>query len=53
MEQVILELSKKELFILDHALRYRLKRVNAKEWEQKEENELLDKVNNGIRKLNK
>lgn len=51
MNKVTIELSRKELFILDHALRYRLKRVDALQREQQEENELLDKVNSGIKKL--
>ena len=53
MDKVTMELSRKELFILDHALRYRIKRVNALERELQEENELLDKVNSGIKKLNR
>lgn len=53
MDKVTMELSRKELFILDHALRYRIKRVNVLDRELQEENDLLNKVNSGIKKFNR
>ena len=51
MNKVTLELSKKELFMLDHALRYRLTRNGARHKDLQEENSLLDNVNTAIKQL--
>lgn len=51
MGKVTVELSKKELFILDHALRYYTAREGAPEKDIEEENTLLDKVNDCIKEL--
>lgn len=51
MGKVTVELDKKELFILDHALRYYTAREGAPEKDVEEENTLLDKVNDNIRAL--
>lgn len=44
-----MKLSYKELMILDHAIRLYLNRCKATDKDLKEENELLDRVNNNIK----
>lgn len=51
MKKALMELSKKELFILDHALRYYTAREGAPEKDVEEENALLDRVNDSIKEL--
>lgn len=51
MKKVSLYLNKSELYMLDHALRDRLARKSADEKDVYFENVLLNKVNDGIRKI--
>ena len=48
---VNLQLSIRDLFIIDHALRSHILRPDATAEENKQENELLDLINDGIRRI--
>ena len=48
---VDLKVSIRDLYIMDHALRSHLKRKNITEIEKKQENEIRDRVNDGIKAI--
>ena len=51
MKNVDIALSYKELFILDHALNHYMNRPLASQADINDESELLDRLNDGLRKL--